>query len=570
MPPEIAQQFQTGDIVRVRPEITHPTYWPQGCFHSEAWERLVVDSCEYIRCYTEIGFFHPDELELVQSASAQPRLTPGCIATVTQDINATSWLTLGGEVMVLGNRREHGWVCVTDPTGTKGIWDLKIRWLEYKSPPRKIRNSHRRYNCDYCGEDFKKREVEILIIDNQPKQLCEDCRSALVECQECGAHVQEDDSNEYHGRLLCEDCYNSHFETCRRCNEPFDRDTEDGHFRGYCRDCSDNYLFECESCGRARDNIYYAGDGLCDDCYSESRRPIQHYHSGNPNGLLFHGDNSTLFLGVECETDDYPNPDDVAGSILEKYSPKHELFHIEEDGSLDRGFEIITQPCTLNYHLTEFPWAGILSQARAGDGRAHDAETCGLHVHFNINFYPKGKRELGLVKLIYLFERFHDALYKFSRRRSHDYCYKIEKDVLNQPAKAKIQSLMEEGLNDHYRMVNWEGGDTVEIRLWRGTLRMETLLATLEMTDFLARLSRDMSLEKLQHLTWPALMKIAKRRHYTYLWDYLSLKKLPDFDCPDGTVKEPAPKTFEPAYRGRIFAAGVSSSWEFSVPRPTT
>jgi hypothetical protein len=63
---------------------------------------------------------------------------------------------------------------------------------------------------------------------------------------------------------------------------------------------------------------------------------------------------------------------------------------------------------------------------------------------------------------------------------------------------------------DRYEAVNDCRPDTVEIRLWRGSLNMETIRATVEFTAGLAIICNSMSDEFAEALTWGMLKLLVR------------------------------------------------------------
>ena len=97
------------------------------------------------------------------------------------------------------------------------------------------------------------------------------------------------------------------------------------------------------------------------------------------------------------------------------------------------------------------------------DYLSHAAGTCGLHV--NISRLAFGctyeQQEAAIARLLYFVEKFWAELLRFSRR---------------------TQSQMNHAKNScagRYTAVNLTNADTVEIRMFRGTLKLNTLKATL-------------------------------------------------------------------------------------------
>ena len=100
------------------------------------------------------------------------------------------------------------------------------------------------------------------------------------------------------------------------------------------------------------------------------------------------------------------------------YVNDDEHIYIKYDGSLDDGFEIVSHPATLNYHLNDFPWEDILHYAVQMGYRSHQTSTCGLHIH--VNRLSLGEthadQEEAISRILYLVEAYWNELLKFSRR----------------------------------------------------------------------------------------------------------------------------------------------------------
>lgn len=333
-------------------------------------------------------------------------------------------------------------------------------------------------------------------------------------CFRCSCWYDTDDMvTAENGHTYCEECYSELFTTCSSCDCEVRRSAIYISQSGdeYCDCCYfDNYR-RCDRCGIEVD---------CDDiCYSESHDAyycghchcsseyINEYHCGHD--LYFHPRQSpsglALYLGVELETDHYSDRGNVA-SGLANHNNDGKLFWMEDDSSLEDGIEIISQPCTLKYHLSSFPWKQIIKTCTDGGGRSHDTDTCGLHVHFNKMFFGD-MVNINCLKLMYLFERFWDKFVVFSRRRGTGwlhYAAKYNDDFTDvEHADMKVLETRDKG---RYFAVNLTHRNTVEIRIFKGTLILSTLFASLELVDFLVRFVKDRTIQELQRSTWETLV----------------------------------------------------------------
>ncbi len=354
-----------------------------------------------------------------------------------------------------------------------------------------------------------------------------------MNCELCDALITEETSQPFGGHIVCQGCAESNF-LCSKCGAlAAIGDMQHHEGQNLCQDCYNDISFICDNCGERYLEREYAGDGLCLCCWEEREeedgiKEIKPYHSGSNCGSVFHPTNhEPLYFGVELETDEYFDRPHAA-KLLQRLSNNDTLFWLEEDSSLNNGIEIISQPCTLDYHRTQFPWRAIRNIVTDNGGKSHKTNTCGLHIHFSRNFYNPYPN-LQTVKLIYLFEKFWEPLVIFSRRTQdalNRNANKYNQTLFDCSAKRKVSQL-HAGFY-RYQAVNIVPISTIEIRIFRGTLDIDTLLASIELVDLLVRLAKNTSIKKLQALNWANLIRRISYKDYQYLLPYLKKKDLID------------------------------------------
>lgn len=353
-----------------------------------------------------------------------------------------------------------------------------------------------------------------------------------VVCFGCGQIIREDVAQDYHGVVVCAPCYNSHFEHCICCGDSYDRNYEEqrlGAWGGMCCTCSDEH-FVCEECGETCHLDSCGEDGLCQDCVNKEYGRIKGYHTGADGGIQYqpYWSSDSVYFGIELETDDY---DDRVEASNELYalSQGETLFWQEEDSSLQEGIEIISQPCTLDYHRDSFPWSKIREIVRKHGGLSERTGTSALHIHFSLSFFNGQGLELRQLRLIYLFEKFREQLAILAR--TSDYLlsrsaqeYRYERDTLfHGEAEDRLAAL--KSRYGRYMAVNLENRNTIEIRLFRGTLSRRVILASIELVDFLIRLAKNTETRTLQRLSWKGLLKRIRAGNYQFLPAYLIEKE---------------------------------------------
>lgn len=332
-------------------------------------------------------------------------------------------------------------------------------------------------------------------------------------CTECGRTFETESLTVVDGELLCPDCLSATTIVCHECGERILRSENagtDAHpLCAYCRD--EDYTY-CDHCGRLihNSNAHYFGDdddnAYCPTCYEAlNRQAIKEY--GYKPIPVFYGEGERFF-GVELEIDGAGEDEENAGSILNIGNADHDHIYCKHDGSLDDGFEIVTHPMSLDYHLHHMPWSDILEKARELGYYSHQAETCGLHIHVSCEALgaTPSERDAVIARILYFVERNWNELLRFSRRTSRQlqrwaarYGYKDQPQEMLVHVKSKNYS--------RYTCVNLTNDSTIEFRIFRGTLKLNTLIATLQMVNHICDVAISLSDEELRALSWSSFVE---------------------------------------------------------------
>lgn len=379
------------------------------------------------------------------------------------------------------------------------------------------------YVCEQCGHIIDRNYGD----DNYT--LCEDCRNSgrYVVCEDCGRLIDKiwdnyhkDDYNHY----VCEDCWrHSDWYMCDGCNRLIhgEPSMSDG-YTNLCSECwnLDDTWQRCENCGDLF-NTNNEGDThnecwYCSACYESLSYGIEDYDYKPYPRFYGQGD---LFLGVELEVDNGGEK----GSNAEQFQyVTGDAMYYKHDGSLDDGIECVTHPMTLHYHRFEFPWESLCETAVELGYKSHDTSTCGLHVHVSRSALgdTQDEQDATIARILYFFERNWDWLLKFSRR--------TEGQLNRWAARYVHRDTVEEYHKDvkncnrnRYMCVNLQNEDTVEFRMFRGTLKVNTILATLELVERICVLCRDCNADEIQDLSWEHFLSLIDPNEYDELITYL-------------------------------------------------
>lgn len=343
-------------------------------------------------------------------------------------------------------------------------------------------------HCDICGALIEDDDY----IEFDGKIVCDDCQyNELTTCEDCGVIMWRQDAIylENYEKVICSDCRHSNYTRCDCCSDLVYDDevtyTASGDY--VCEYCRTEYYRYCNDCGEliyCDDAIYDDDDDeyYCWDCYCEREHKIIHDYYYKPDPIFYKGDgeDTAFYMGVELEIDKGGEDEEHARHLLDCVNDYNEYIYIKHDGSIDNGFEIVSHPATLEYHTKNIQWAKLMSEAVNLDYRSHDTSTCGLHIHISRKAFGDTyeSQEDNIAKIIYFIENNWYSLLTFTRRTEANLehwaaRYGIEPTVSDTYKKAKEN-------RNRYKCINLQNDNTVEFRMFRGTLKYSTFIATLQ------------------------------------------------------------------------------------------
>ena len=334
----------------------------------------------------------------------------------------------------------------------------------------------------------------------------------LARCTMCHDEHPREDLYEFEDQLLCDYCLEDHTVVCAHCGERIWRDDDAGDADTHlCRSCYDQYYEHCDHCGRVilEEDAYYLDDDsdapLCEECHDllEEKAELIHGYYYKPDPI-FYG-KGPRYLGVELEIDEGGESSDSAREILHTANRSQDLCYIKHDGSLNDGMEIVTHPMSFDFHMKSMPWAEILSKARDLGYTSHQARTCGLHVH--VSRLALGTTEEDqdecIARILYIFEKFWDEFLRFSRRTQRQVAQWAARYGMKEKPKEILNHAKKDCEGLRYTCVNLCPENTVEFRIFRGTLKLNTLLATIQLVNHICDVALYVTDEEVQSMSWP-------------------------------------------------------------------
>ena len=323
-------------------------------------------------------------------------------------------------------------------------------------------------------------------------------------CTMCHCVLEDGEGYDIDGDLLCDDCAEEHTVSCDHCGETIWRnDAVCDDSTTLCQCCYDEHYRRCENCGRIihdDDALWYHDEPYCSSCYDRIEVDIEEY-SYKPDPI-FYGE-GTRFFGVELEVDCGGKDDENAGRIKGEANCRCERIYIKSDGSLDDGFEIVSHPMSLIYHFNEMPWEDVLSEAVRLGYRSHQTSTCGLHVHVNRDAFGENhdEQEKVIEKILFFVELHWAELFIFSRRSEYTMSRWAARYGYEKTGKQILDKAKKNGAG-RYAAVNLCPYSTIEFRLFRGTLKLNTLYATLQLVNKICDVAMTMTEAEIENQSW--------------------------------------------------------------------
>ena len=357
-----------------------------------------------------------------------------------------------------------------------------------------------------------------------------------VICSVCGETIAREDSFWVDCEYYCEDCYNELTVVCDHCGAtiPHGEARIDSEHT-LCMECYYEHYSCCEECGRTinNDDCYYLDDydeyPYCYNCYQRnlSRKNIHNY-SYKPEPI-FHGDGNRFF-GIELEVDYGGNIGDNAEKILDIANDDDEdRLYIKNDSSIEDGFEMVSHPMTLDYHKKDMPWEDIMKNLINMGYMSHKTATCGLHCHINRTAFgeTQEEQEEAIARILYFVEHHWDEMLRFSRRTEVQMARWANRygTALGISPKKMMDDIKKCDYS-RYRCVNIQNYYTIEFRMFRGTLKYNTFIATLQLINEICNVAISLSDEEMTELSWNDFIKGIDKDENSELFTYLKERNL--------------------------------------------
>jgi hypothetical protein len=248
-----------------------------------------------------------------------------------------------------------------------------------------------------------------------------------------------------------------------------------------CERCVDIHASYCEDhdCYERNSNACLDDSGLVHD-YGWRPETINFWELGSDGELHcetvsrdhsgYRSQSRKLFLGLELEVECGQGwtRDDIATHMDSEFHYGTLMF--KTDSSLNHGLEIVTHPMTLEA-FKSLPWAESLQALRSNGVRSWNTSTCGIHIHLSRSAFSGATHIWAFSQLL---AQNPDEVIALAGRNSERYA------SLGDDFKEAIRDQAKGRHTPRYIGVNYQNRNTLEVRLFKGTLRLERVFGDVE------------------------------------------------------------------------------------------
>jgi len=324
------------------------------------------------------------------------------------------------------------------------------------------------------------------------------CDSCVVMCIHCEQVITVDDEyNDVEGEVWCAGCTRNDAHWCDLC---------DSYFTGYTYGTDDSDSTMCERC--FEDNTSY-----CEDCDNTYLNGCDYDHDGDNDGRTIHDysyrpdpifrksddEQTRLYFGIEIETEvrggDYSNRRSAA-EYAQQQLEMYDLAYLKSDGSLECGFEIVTHPLSHSYFMKDGDrlWNTIDKLKSEYGMMAWGTKTCGLHVHISRAGFNSGSHQHRFLQLVYNNKDFYEVL----AGRSSSHWAKFDDIFDPNTGQKSFKNKFDRHGSDRYSAVNTNNRNTLEIRIFRGSLNPRFIKSAIDLAHASVEYTRVMSVREVR------------------------------------------------------------------------
>ena len=367
-------------------------------------------------------------------------------------------------------------------------------------------------NGDIFGiDDFVYSQDEQRLIESSVAVWCDDVEDYR--------HI-DDTYTDYYGDIYGEDdnlIYSEEKEYyIRRGNEvKIYEDIHGNFFYVHCDDVDDYYFWES-------DDEYHTEE-------EEEFGLIKKYGKTELN-KLDKGD-KPYFIGVELEMEldghyqsDIEYKLETAMHEVESVEYYLNLIEFKEDGSLDDGVEMVTAPTNLEQFKKDI--VPLIQELQKKGFTSEVGGRCGNHIHISRDIFSEDAQ----ARLVLIYAKFESLIKILSRRNGkNNYCQDVLDTVSGVSLELSDTIVKRQKAKSKFTAINFNNTNTIEFRVFRGTMNTNVLIANIQLVQLIADLAlQELSIQNILDLNFSQLVNKMVDAEYNELIAYCEKKGLLD------------------------------------------
>lgn len=252
------------------------------------------------------------------------------------------------------------------------------------------------------------------------------------------------------------------------------------------------------------------------------------------------------YFGFELEMTRNESDMSVDSAARYMYGKTESFAYMKWDGSVERGFELVTHPHTLEAYNNRTELWSALEHLRSEGWRSWNSDSsCGLHIHINNASFSSVGHAMRFLMFVY---KNREPLVRFAGRDSHyarfDFNQFVQREYQvgwNDDGSPKFiigtvaDVVKKKQVNDsRYLAVNCQNTNTYELRFFRGNMNSNAVRACLEFVHALHAYTENLTSHDClvnRALTWRPFLAFIRNKsgddnfQYRRLYDRLTLAR---------------------------------------------
>jgi hypothetical protein len=196
-----------------------------------------------------------------------------------------------------------------------------------------------------------------------------------------------------------------------------------------------------------------------------------------------------------------------------------DLAYLKHDGSLNNGFEIVTHPMSHDFFKNEASdFFAVMEGLRSQSGirvKSWDTSTCGLHIHISRTGFSGGAHMHRFLNLVYSNPDFYSTLAgrssdqwakftdiyqrEYKRDANGERIFNLDNGYEITSKRTFMHKLQPDRNSDRYSAVNTNNRETLEMRIFRGTVNGETIKAQLDLAHASVEYTRTLTVQDVRN-----------------------------------------------------------------------